>query len=968
MTDLELYEDEEEVEQSLSPAEIQQANDAEIRKQTERISRLGAELAELATAVPDEQALVTQDASPAGKKRELGVLRVEAVRQQEMIQQKRDEIKKASDEMARTISKQMQLAQEMLAPLEKYVKRLEEGIWMVNLYLGRDEEIVALREGEPAGPEVPVSIRQLVLYMDEECAINAEGGGITGVDLDIFDAWLQADPRNVNQVIPEQKGVVALKPRRRSKRYENAWEQAGMEKADSQTYFLIRNGDKLWRTWTEFDVGERLVPLASEFAEYFYEKRTSHSRGRLRDHRIRIEPGTLAWERAEEAADDRQRHYMRVGLILQGLVDRTTVFHPLPETGVNFLDHEHGGKSWRFVIDAEGLLETGRLPFREWLEAKNRELRVGMRIIGTFNKWEDRNEKYAVSPRGAEKPPTGELLRLEEKGTESGSFIVRYKRTEKIWKRWDQVEAQRRASCVISANDENIIPYDLVDEEEMQVYLNARLDRHAYADMFPILKAAIKAKREEREQEAPFRTMLVGVIARDNGVEAEQAEEVVDELITWWKLRNKYHRPLVGDEMSQAKAVRMIVAEDKLRRKSRGTNEQTANVIKEHLAGKPLLAIAQRRAGGYVGIVESRHELFENVDYQSPYVDLYEFTARGAPKEVAKAWRLLTPTIMSSLTVVWQSEKFESWDKHASAKDHLTGPELAHLAERVIASSDDTIAVAYDPTGKRKQFYIWEFGDDPVLQEEPFTGERKKPVSNERGRSWSRKGTAAPVLREHAWSSARPNYSYQTKPWDTRPRKNRGRMDQTLWWDDEQVEDEEMQQNKYIVLFHDPKLEQRYLDGKKLYDEAVDVADAARQRVHAYLKSIATQWEARNEQQIQQRFLEDYLDIGLWEGHKKTLKSSVFEYPHSHYRTWQHEPDALALMVEYHVEKDMPLDGVSVWDASKNFPPTSWIKKSMGDDWRWRHKDPPKPDDIPEDIRDLVFREPPVEPEDDGED
>jgi hypothetical protein len=27
------------------------------------------------------------------------------------------------------------------------VKRLQEGVWMINLYLGRDEEIVTLRDG-----------------------------------------------------------------------------------------------------------------------------------------------------------------------------------------------------------------------------------------------------------------------------------------------------------------------------------------------------------------------------------------------------------------------------------------------------------------------------------------------------------------------------------------------------------------------------------------------------------------------------------------------------------------------------------------------------------------------------------------------------------------------------------------------------------------------------------------------------
>lgn len=65
-----------------------------------------------------------------------------------------------------------------LEPMLKMAKRPEDGIGAVNLYLGRDEYIETLRDGEAAPANVPLTIRQLVLAMDEESALNAAEDGI----------------------------------------------------------------------------------------------------------------------------------------------------------------------------------------------------------------------------------------------------------------------------------------------------------------------------------------------------------------------------------------------------------------------------------------------------------------------------------------------------------------------------------------------------------------------------------------------------------------------------------------------------------------------------------------------------------------------------------------------------------------------------------------------------------------------
>lgn len=106
-----------------------------------------------------------------------------------------------------------------LEPLQAQIAMYEEGIWTMNLYLGRDEEIHTLRAGEPAPAGTPIHVRQQVLAMDEESALFAEAGGMDVRDIEAFDKWITSDPRHLEQVLPEQRGVVAIIPRRQARDY-----------------------------------------------------------------------------------------------------------------------------------------------------------------------------------------------------------------------------------------------------------------------------------------------------------------------------------------------------------------------------------------------------------------------------------------------------------------------------------------------------------------------------------------------------------------------------------------------------------------------------------------------------------------------------------------------------------------------------------------------------------------------------
>jgi hypothetical protein len=438
---------------------------------------------------------------------------------------------------------EMERARQMLGPMEALIGQLEENITTVNLYLGNDEEIMLLRDGESAPADEPITMRQLLLYMDEECGAAAEKGGIQTVDVETFDEWLLAHPAHLDQVLPETKGIVALRPRRKPHR-----EAEGKDsESNKRTYWLVRNGERVYRTLTKLEVADnRVLPLTDEFERLF----TRHKSGRA----IPLRPGSREWEEAQGAAEETERKYMRVGLLLEGLLHRTPIFHPLPQSGVSFIDPMCVRRGLvRYITDAEASLGTGAESFDAWRLRLCGELRPGMRIIlgpGIHREQYERSSKNPrLHPQIANEPQVQTVYVIDER-KKGGGLVFRYHEGPRYvgdgaWGGGEYREPKHRASCTVFPKDEYVLPFDLASPEDMQRFLHSRTDRQHYVQMFPVLKAAIAAKARETEVEEPFRVMLAGVLARENKVSVAEAVEAIPGLVDWWKLRNKYHRPLL---------------------------------------------------------------------------------------------------------------------------------------------------------------------------------------------------------------------------------------------------------------------------------------------------------------------------------------------------------------------------------------------------------------------------------------
>lgn len=826
-------------------------------------------------------------------KRSIALMRNAATRLRSDLESRQKAIKAFAEEQAIILRKQA-------SELQAILSVAEEAVWTINLYLGEDEEIYRLAEGAPAPADTPITIRQLVLYMDEECAVAANEGGIDARDIDAFDEWLTEDPAHLAQVFPEQKGMVALKPRRSRKEYGDPWVNKALNEANRKTYFLLRNGENLFRMWTNYEVSDRLIPRTDEFLAFFTEREHNWDTGE--DTYVQLKPGSAAFMKAEKAAESHKRHYMRAALILQGLIDRTPVFQPLAWK-INVGDQASYVEALQVVLDADLMLSDGRERFKDWFRRINSDLTVGQRIVGAFGSyehglrqydaeksWGHRNER--ISPNGAGCPDDKALYTLEEK--RGHGFVFFFKRSGERWIGYDSAAYQNRASCLVESGDKFILNFDAATVEEMEFYLRSRLDRSDYSYLFPTLKLAIKMKRAETEVEGPFRLLLAGEIAKAHKIDVATATESVAELVRWWKFKNRIHQALTADD---AKAIRMIVTEYGHRAAQsairEGRADEAPTVLAAILAAEPtVLLVAHKSGPEYVALVPSNDE---NV-----FVTEQIWTARG--RKEARPWRVVDNR-HERWQVLHTSSRWTDWKVGAIRAEHLTDEERAALIAATWVSlrtkkvwrneagtpRDTTpLVAAVLPDGGLELFFA--DGSSKVPSENLLSNHVEEPPLGEVTVKWKRDARRNPVveyLPEHhvsvdVWASDRAfGRGRQTgMPWDVRY-DGKPYAGKILWRDDDA-----------IAVFRDALAEAKMV--KRQAERLRSTASTALDRLNA-------QYAARVLAEAKTKFDADYGDPDLWDGHLKTLKLVT------HF-----DAQDLRRAIDLLVERDVILEDMSV--------------------------------------------------------
>lgn len=580
---------------------------------------------------------------------------------------KKDQLKTIQDRIE-GLQAEQQAWLECMTAFTDISKRLNEVIGTLNLYLGNNEEIIQLSAGKPA--EGPLAIRQLVLYMDEECALYAEEGGIDARSIPDFDEWLLADQRNLDQVLPEQKGIVCIKPRRSDIDYGDAFINMKMNEANKITYILIRNGENLFRLVTDWQTGKYFFPCQAEFDQIEYKHR-EYDRNRMRyndPQKITPKDGRVYKEMLAKR-EQLEKHYSRALILLQGLVDRTGIFPDLQDRGLNLMDISANNQYLRFIYDADPskLLVTGRETFDEWQTRTNKLLVAGDRIIGVFGWNQIREDDLKERMRSAwSGRPDGMTLYTLEKGSDGELRILFDADSSDYWNGYEYVKRKNRVGFRIFTSDSFIIAYDQITLEDAKYFLNDRLSRHAYADMFPLLRRVRNMKQIERNEEQPFLDLLVNDASKKIALDRSILEQQINEVVTWYKFKNKTHRSLSQDD---AKAYRMIMREWAKRR-----------LTESAAADSPVIEDIQNADTLLIAMRDQDLIHIERADQNQIFV--HRSIMRRSKRE--QAYRLVEKrewVIIGQEYLTWQvlyeAPEWAEWPKGSrNSADYLTTPEL----------------------------------------------------------------------------------------------------------------------------------------------------------------------------------------------------------------------------------------------------------------------------------------------------
>ena len=142
---------------------------------------------------------------------------------------------------------------------------------------------------------------------------------------------------------------------------------------------------------------------------------------------------------------------------------------------------------------------------------------------------------------------------------------------------------QKKTFVIDPENDHQILNYDALLLEDLDYYINSRIDRPNYLHMLPVLREQRKEILAEQKAEENFVTLTKSELLREYPDLAElDIETLIYDGIEWWKNKKAtvWKRPIAKDD---SKALEMILQHVKKACKKRGKNVNTGTDYRESL-------------------------------------------------------------------------------------------------------------------------------------------------------------------------------------------------------------------------------------------------------------------------------------------------------------------------------------------------------------------------------------------------
>lgn len=333
-----------------------------------------------------------------------------------------EKIRDAHKEMAAWMTIETYPLQAQVEAMNGVIGQAKERIFNVSLYAGLAEDAVKCCPGKPATLDDKLHVFQRRLYMDEECLLNYDAGGMEFKNIAAFDKWICL-PENRDRILPFPRTLVAMRVRRNEKERGcdgsmlSAFINFKMHETDKYTFLYVRNGEQVWRVSCEMEFDEMIFPdkslydpsepmMMRRFCNKVdelvkvgeYEARLAEYESLRKKDRWKSGFVPEQWEKFDQSSvyfDDtlaeieaKIKEYNRVAVIIQGIFDRSLVLHP-----------HHKVETWnaagfeqaiKLVYDAHMVLDNGDPPDFEAYRVKcNASINSSSILTGQYPYWLD---------------------------------------------------------------------------------------------------------------------------------------------------------------------------------------------------------------------------------------------------------------------------------------------------------------------------------------------------------------------------------------------------------------------------------------------------------------------------------------------------------------------------------------------------------------------------------------------------
>jgi hypothetical protein len=373
--------------------------------------------------------------------------------------------------------------------------------------------------------------------MDEEVGLSDDGEGLDFSQIEAFDEWAK---RNFKKYLYASKSICAFRVRRKDKDYGDPFINAFANQDNKRTYFLIRNGENLYRIWSNISIGNRIFPALDEYKKILSDKDSfGDSRENLKALHEKYFYGLIA---------------------IQGIIERTDILGVTLRQDINLMKNENTSENKvNFIRDDETKfwITDGKLSWNEFINKNRESIGIGTRVVLSTKNYYYRfngnsNDMWRCAPYRASKPPSREVLYTIEDIEENRSKAYKF-----FFKSYDEIYTAGYESHIRTKRvpwrcySDEIINFDTITWEDAEYYESNRLDREHYLELLPTIHWIKQIKKEEWNLENELTRFLAGELGW-----GESKYKEIREAITWWKLKNKWKRAVTVDE---ALAIKMIL-------------------------------------------------------------------------------------------------------------------------------------------------------------------------------------------------------------------------------------------------------------------------------------------------------------------------------------------------------------------------------------------------------------------------